>query len=149
MASLRLAWKLGMAVIAPGRVGFRRRAEGPSVPVTFRPRFQSSPVIVRPVEIPSPVTRDVGRSPLAAAAAVYQRRLRLPRQWQQFLVLLPEKELGLVQLVEQLVQVLDLYHQICRLHLLRLRALLRLYLARPGMEPATLMRQPCHRLDFL
>jgi fumarate hydratase class II len=33
-SSLRFPWKVGMAVIVPRRLGLRRRAEGPSVPVT-------------------------------------------------------------------------------------------------------------------
>ena len=59
-ASLRFDWKAGMAEPVPGLVGLRRLAEGPSVPVTCLPRFQSSPVIVSPPVSPSPVMRDLG-----------------------------------------------------------------------------------------
>ena len=52
-SSLRLGWKPGMALIGPTRVGLRRRAELPSVPVTRSPRSQSSPVMRVPE--PSPV----------------------------------------------------------------------------------------------
>ena len=57
--SLRLDWKAGIAAIGPGRVGLRRRAEAPSVPVTCLPRFQSSPLMERPEDWPAPVTREV------------------------------------------------------------------------------------------
>ena len=59
-SSLRLRSKGDMALIGPGRLGLRRRAEAPSVPVTCSPRSQSSPVIF--VEEPSPVTREAGFS---------------------------------------------------------------------------------------
>ena len=71
-SSLRLGWKAGIAAIGPGRVGLRRRAEAPSVPVTCLPRFQSSPLIERPEDWPAPVTREVWRpegSTFATAAA--------------------------------------------------------------------------------
>jgi hypothetical protein len=38
--------------MGPVRVGLRRRAEAPSVPVTRSPRSQSSPVMCSPAEMP-------------------------------------------------------------------------------------------------
>jgi hypothetical protein len=57
-----LGLEAGIADMGPGREGLRRRAEAPSVPVTCLPRSQSSPVMWRPVDMPSPVTRETGRA---------------------------------------------------------------------------------------
>ena len=48
----------GIEFIPPGLEGLRRLAETPSVPVTLSPLAQSSPVIFKPADWPSPVILD-------------------------------------------------------------------------------------------
>ena len=61
-SSFLLLSNAGIALIPPGLEGLRLLADAPSVPVTLSPLAQSSPVIFKPADCPSPVILDCVRA---------------------------------------------------------------------------------------